>query len=407
MKRKIITAVISLAVAFALWNYVVSVVGPEYEDTFRDVAVSVDGESMLEQRGLMLISDKTPTVTLRLSGNRSDLNKLNASNIKVAVDLSKIYEPGTKTLTPSISFPGNVASGAITVQSRNPSFVTLEIVKRQAKEIPVEIQYIGEGLSEEYVKGKADLSLEKLHIAGPEDEVSNVAKAVIQVELNSSTKTEITGAFDYILSDASGNPVNTKHTKVTTENAQQITLSLPIERVVELPLVLEIIEGGGATKEHVKITPETIMVSGREELLTNLTEISLGKLDLSTMTESADLVFEITLPEGLTNRTIPTATVKVSFENLTTRTITVSNFKVINVPKGMQATVSAHELNVTIRGEQVMLNALTAEEITVQVDCTGLEAGKHLVDAQIVVANANGKAGAVGPYPVVITISDN
>ena len=72
MKRKIITAVISLAVAFALWNYVVSVVGPEYEDTFRDVAVSVDGESMLEQRGLMLISDKTPTVTLRLSGNRSD-----------------------------------------------------------------------------------------------------------------------------------------------------------------------------------------------------------------------------------------------------------------------------------------------------------------------------------------------
>lgn len=407
MKRKIITAVISLAVAFALWNYVVSVVGPEYEDTFRDVAVSVDGESMLEQRGLMLISDKTPTVTLRLSGNRSDLNKLNASNIKVAVDLSRIYDPGVKTLTPSISFPGNVASGAITVQSRNPSFVTLEIVRRHTKEIPVEIQYVGEGLSEEYVKGKADLSLEKLHIAGPEEEVGSVAKAIIQVELNSNTKTEITGAFDYILSDANDNPVKTKHTKVTTEDAEQITLSLPIERVVELPLVLEIIEGGGATGEHVKISPETIMVSGREELLTNLTEISLGKLDLSTMTESADLVYEITLPEGLTNRTIPTATVKVSFENLMTKTITVSNFKVINVPKGMQATISAHELNVTVRGEKVMLNALTAEEITVQVDCTGREAGKHLVDAQIVVANANGKVGAIGSYPVIITISDD
>ncbi|MBO5048925.1 MAG: hypothetical protein J6C41_00640 [Oscillospiraceae bacterium] len=407
MKRKIITAVISLAVAFALWNYVVSVVGPEYEDTFRDVAVSVDGESILEQRGLMLVSDKTPTITLRLSGNRSDLNKLNPSNIKVAVDLSKIYDPGVKTLTPSISFPGNVASGAITVQSRNPSFVTLEIVRRQTKEIPVEIQYIGEGLSEEYVKGKADLSLEKLHIAGPENEISNIAKAIIQVELSSDTKTEITGAFDYILSDASDNPVKVKHTKVTTEDAEQISLSLPIERVVELPLVLEIIEGGGATKEHVKITPETIMVSGREELLTDLTEISLGKLDLSTMTESVDLVYEITLPEGLTNRTIPTATVKVSFENLTTRTITVSNFKVINVPRGMKATVSAHELNVTIRGEKALVNALTAEEITVQVNCADLEAGKHLVDAQIVVANANGKVGAVGPYPVVITINEN
>ena len=41
MTRKIITFAISLVLAFALWIYVVTVVGPEYEETFRDIEENV------------------------------------------------------------------------------------------------------------------------------------------------------------------------------------------------------------------------------------------------------------------------------------------------------------------------------------------------------------------------------
>ena len=53
MAKKIITFAISLVLSFALWLYVVTVVGPEYEETFRDIPVVFQGASALESRNLI------------------------------------------------------------------------------------------------------------------------------------------------------------------------------------------------------------------------------------------------------------------------------------------------------------------------------------------------------------------
>ena len=87
MAKKIMTAVTALAISFALWLYVVMVVGPEYQDTFRGVKVELVGEDVLEQRGLMVMQDvDNLKVDLVLSGNRKDLNKLSSSNITVTLE---------------------------------------------------------------------------------------------------------------------------------------------------------------------------------------------------------------------------------------------------------------------------------------------------------------------------------
>ena len=75
-KSKIINLLIAAVLACVLWVYVVTVERTDMEWDFYNIPVVMDGENILEEKGLRIISDKKLTVSLRLFGNRSDLNKL-------------------------------------------------------------------------------------------------------------------------------------------------------------------------------------------------------------------------------------------------------------------------------------------------------------------------------------------
>ena len=78
MRQKILYGLLALVVSFGLWLYVITVENPNSETTFYNIPVVLDNESVLTDRGLMVLNSKNPTVTLKLSGNRSHLNKLNS-----------------------------------------------------------------------------------------------------------------------------------------------------------------------------------------------------------------------------------------------------------------------------------------------------------------------------------------
>ena len=80
MKSKFWHFLLSLAIAFGLWVYVINVVNPESEEIFYNVPVVLNNETVLNENGLMVLSKDAPTVTLKLKGNRSDLNNLKKVN---------------------------------------------------------------------------------------------------------------------------------------------------------------------------------------------------------------------------------------------------------------------------------------------------------------------------------------
>ena len=79
MKRKIGSMLLSIACAFALWLYVITSVSPGSTDTYYNIPIVWEGESVLNERGLMVTAVSSNTVNLRLSGNRSDLSKVNSA----------------------------------------------------------------------------------------------------------------------------------------------------------------------------------------------------------------------------------------------------------------------------------------------------------------------------------------
>ena len=141
MKNKLLSMLLALAIAFGLWMYVITVVDPESEGSYYDIPVVFDGISQLDNRNLMITSGTSVAVDLRLLGNRTDLNKLDKTNITILADLSRITEAGEHKVKYSISYPSS--AGTIEVLEQDPQYITVHVSNRVHKEVPVNITYTG------------------------------------------------------------------------------------------------------------------------------------------------------------------------------------------------------------------------------------------------------------------------
>ena len=406
MKNKILTALLAALIAIALWAYVITVERPESENTFYYVPVVLDGENVLQDRGMMITSDTDLTVTLKLAGKRSDLNKLKSSDIAAVVDLSRITEAGDKKLTYSVSIPGD---SNIEVVSRQPEDVALTITEWAVKEIPVDLAYEGRVSEGYYVdRQSASLEYETVTVTGPKSIISQIEQAKITLNLDDRIET-ISESLRYALCDAEGNPIEDV-SSVTTDRGE-IRVTVSIQQLKELKLVYNVLDGGGLTATDVTVTADyaTITVAGSTAALVDLDEINLGTVDLGEVPESTELVLPIKLPEGVSNQSGFTVVhLKVELPELETRTYSVSQFRTENVPEGLDAQIYTQFLEVKIRGRGPILDRLKPEHITAVVDLTGEVAGVFSlpVEFEIEGFGAVDNVGAIEKYSVKGKLSE-
>lgn len=408
MRNKVLTALFSLAVAFGLWLYVITVVSPGSEATFYNIPVVFQGEGELTNRGLMIASEDTPTVTLKIAGNRSDLNNLNSSNITVIADVSKIWEAGTATLDYTVSYPGNIREDSMTIISKNPGKIELNVEERVNKTVNVVVDYIG-SVPEGFIcdKDNIEMDISTIRVTGPKPVVDQIESARIQVDLSGKTQT-ISDRFTYTLCDKDGNPVDAQ---LIETNADAVNVVLTIQRVKKIELVVEVKDGGGATAQTSTITvnPSSIMVSGSESLLNKMeSQLVIGTIDLGMIQEDTEIPFTLEMPEGITNETgINEVKVKVEFPDLGTKTLQVSRFQAKNVPAGMTEEFITQNLEIKIRGPKAQVEAITANDVTVVVDFADAEPGTIKLKAEVIFDEAFGDVGVLGNPSVTATLKES
>ena len=406
-KNKIGSILLSITIAFGLWLYVVTNVSVEDERTYHDIPVAFEGEIALEERGLMITYGTDTSVDLRLYGARTNLNKLTSSNISVKVNLAGIYDVGQVEVNYDISYPGDVPSNAFTELNKNPSIITLVVERRITKEVPVKIIYKG-SISDEYLcdLDNAVLSQDSVNIVGPASAVEQVQQAVIEVDLENRTNS-ISDYFQYTLCDGEDNPVDAA---MVTADTTQIRLELIIQRFKELAVTYNLIEGGGASADHVTITLDTpvIRVSGSDSLLEQLTEISLGTINLGAIKEDTHLTYSISLPEGVINLSgVDEVHADIRFNGLATQEFTVENIRVTGVPANMEYELVTKRLTVTMRGPAALISKMTAQDLLVTADLSGKDTGTVMVNAMVdTVGTAYDSVGALGTFSVSVILKD-
>lgn len=404
MKNKIGSLLLSIIVAFGMWFYVVTNVSTEQERPFTNVKVVLEGESVLKTRNLMIISDTDLEVRVDLKGSRKDLNNLNSSNLTLIANLSGIYDPGEYQLGYSVSYPGNIPAGAVTVMNKEPSTVKVVIAERISRNIPVQIDFEGNAADGFIVdKLQAVLEHEEVTITGPRETVESIHHAYIKVDCTESKET-IMESYRFELQDAEGNPVDAA---MITTNVEQVAVTVPVFMTKRIPLVMTLNPGGGATAEttEIRIEPEYIDVVGSENALKDLEQLVLGTLNLGDIADELEKVYTINLPEGVTEmNNITEALVKVSFPQLIKKDIVITNIQIHNVPEGMAAELLTKQFTITVRGTKSLMNKIDSEDILVQIDLTGVE-NTAAVEAKITFLNEFGEVGVVGKYSINVRVA--
>ena len=410
MKSKVLTGLLSAVIAFGLWLYVISVERTQIEYPFYNIPVVFDGESVLQDRGLMITSDMDQTVTLTLSGNRSDLNKLKNSDITVLVDLTRIYEAGEKTL-PYTVIPGN-ETNSIEVVSRKPDNIKLTVAQWATKEIPVQIKTYGAPAAG-YKIDEANISAapKSVDISGPKELIDQIAMGKITVNMEGAKET-FEQRNKITLCDANGDPVDADLSNVYVEN-HKILVRVPVLMEKEISLRLPVVPGGGLTENDAKVSMsfDKITVTGSPAVVSKMADvIELEPIDLGKETGSFEnREYTFTLPEGVKSREGNVVEVSLTLPERATRELYIPKvrFEAVGVTAGYEVAYQTQRIYVTLQGKAATLSRLEIMDIRVVVDLTdATESGYYPV--QIVVDNVQG-VGAIedpdDPYVIYVELT--
>ena len=425
MKSKILWALVSLLVAFGMWYYVISVVSPDSEISINNVPVQSQGEKLLlEQSNLMVVTDMSELeVDLVLNGNRSDLIKLDRNNITITVDVSKIDRADTHDVAYTITFPGDIPSNAVSVQTRDPDRLTIVVENRvRNPEVPLKLIYDKSELPGNYTMKESGMVYpEFITVSGPESLMKTVAYAEVRLDLAGRQESYIDESVPYILYDEDGEEIDNK--LLTHDGTVQLTI--PINYTKELPLKLQLKPGGGATEKDAQVrffVPKAensegedeeitaVTVSGSKHILDGEAALTLASVDLANVRDGDKIPFKLDeLPllkeEGINNESGVTEIYAViTFPQLKEQEFTDLVIKAVAVADGLQANLSQKRISITVRGPAAMVERLEKEDITVVVDMSGVGESREYHPVKVIFGAGFEQLGALTKEDVLVEV---
>ena len=411
---------LSLAIAFGMWFYVITVVSPDSEASMNNVDVDVQGDADLKtQRNLVVITDtKDIDVDLVLEGNRTDLINLSRSEISITADISKIDKPGKHEVLLDVYVPGT----SVSVKSKNPDRITVVVENRVVnREVPLILNYNKDDLKGGYtVKETGIVCPEYITVAGPESVMKNLGHAELTLDLTDRQESILEEQISYTLFDQSGEALD----NALLEHEGGVTVTMPILYAKDLPLSLLLKAGGGAEQTDAQVKfyiprsddsqePDeeitSITVSGSKALLDGETVLNLASVDLATVRDGDKLPFKLDeLPllkeEGINNESgLTEIYAQITFPELMEREFTDMLVQYENLPEGMQAN-GTRRTGIVVRGPKALIEKLGREDISVIVDLTGVDQGKEYYTVKVVFAQGYEDVGYLQVEPVLVEV---
>ena len=410
MKSKLLSILIALLASFCLWIYVVTVVNQEVNnEPINGIPVTFSGaDQILEDSNLIITEGDDTLVDLRVSCSRQTLTKLSKDSISVVVDVSRIKTPGEYTLPYTVVYPTGVSSSEVSY-SGTPRNITFTVELFTSKSVPVRGILAG-SVAEGYYAPALECTPNEIVISGPEPLVNKVSYAQVILERENLTET-VTQSCAFTLIDSEGNAVESEYISASVDGVRLSTIEVrqSVLQMKDVPLIVEFLEGGGATAADVIWTcePNIITIAGEQEVLEKINQITVAQYDLAKLVNSVSEDMPVTLPNDVINVTeLETVRVNISINTnkLSTKMVRATNFEVINVPEGYTADVMTVQLSVTLRGPIEEINRISEGNITVVIDASSLHEGTQSVPAVIEISGG-GSVGSIGEYTAVVSLT--
>ena len=401
--RKVIRIVISILVAIALWVYVDRGLSVEVTMKVNNVPVEFSGEdTSLAEKNLMLLSGYDTTIDLVLKGPRSELFKLDKSKVRIVADTSTIQETGQQTLSYQVYFQDDIQRSKISVDHASAYSVTVTVGEMDSKTGPIRCDVVG-STAKGFTAGELALDPAELNLRGQRDDLLNIAYAKVTLDISGADRT-VVQALEWELYDYNDIKIDNPAVRSKVKTVQA---TLPVKTSKEVDLVVNFVPAAGSTLDTMQYTvsPDKVTLVGEKDVLDTIDAIVLDTLYLQDLQPSQSLTYSVTAPEGTTlAENVGPVTVTIVVTGVTERNVTVTAFNCENVPEGFSAVPVTESLNILLRGLESEMAQITAEDLRITVDLSGItEPGVHTVPVTVQVANyAN--VGVKGSYQIVVDV---
>lgn len=393
----------ALVIAVALWVGLITQ-DPDLtrEKTFRDVQVSVTGTETLKSRGYIVVSDLDKLLgdaEIKVNVPQMEYSNVRAANYNLRLDLSGLVGEGkheVRLLTDNASTPGYDAKLNGEVISISPETVSVTVEEYVSRGyIPVAVVVQGE-VPDGYYIDTADATKDPRYVtvSGPKSQVNKVRRVEVVIraeELFQQPDPTVENNYVFTLLDAQGNPVDSEMLEVRREsNARidRVNVALPVYTMRNVPL-LDAEMGGkmlytgkpaeGYEVVEVLVNPSYVTIAGRKSIVESVSKFAaIRQMSINGATDTVTGMVDLGVPVNLEFISADQATVTVVIRPKTI-TVTFENVPVAveNLPEGLQGVLLPSAIAVDVTGPQSWVEALSAEDIILRCDASGLDAGVH------------------------------
>jgi YbbR domain-containing protein len=400
LAKNIRTFLLALVLGLSVWVSAVSTADPNETQAYPNpIPLQVIGQDP----SLVITSNLPSTVEVSLRAPRSVWEVLTTleDSVKASLDLTAL-SAGEHTVPVQIT----VARRPYQIVLVNPTTVTVNLESLDSQTFPLVLSLTGQPAAG-YQAGDASMDLTEVAISGPASLVKQVARTRVVVNLD-GIRESIDESLQIQVVDAQNNPV-----KGLTINPESVRVDIPISllggfRDVAVKVIVEGQQAAGYRIENISVFPPVVTVFAKNPELVNALPgvVETQPLDLQDRHEDVSTRLTLDLPDNITIIGSKTVQVQVSISPIQT-SLTLSNqpINVIGLSEGLSAQVFPPSVDVIISGPVPVLDVLTSKDITISVDCKGLQAGVYQLEPKVSPLVDNVLVESILPSTVEVVIA--
>lgn len=371
--KNLFRAVLSVFVAFFLWAFVMSEVDPVISKTIYRVPVTYEGLDVVRDKDYALANSEEVTTNITVRGKRKAVNSLSPDEVSASLDLSNVV-PGNQSLKIKVS----VNNSQVSFVEAEPANLAIEVDEIVTKTFPIDIRSTGD-LPEGYVLDETVMSREEVEVRGPKKTVDRINRAVANIDLTDREESTTVSSAIMVL-DEQDNPLSEglslKEPTTDIQISISKTASVPIEIQYAKDLPDDFLE------ERVSLTPATVGIAGEAAVVDKIRKVETEELDPEALMEGQTHQVSLVIPEGV-RLVNPTDTYLVRYElgQVMDRTLEypIRDIRILGGSKDNVTINQAGSIQVKIRGEEQLLEAMEVSDLNLSLDIENLSPGRHRV----------------------------
>lgn len=390
----------AFVLALAVWISAVTSADPDQVRTYPEpVAVEIVGQDTR----LVLVGAIPKQVEVTMRAPRSIWEKISVypNSVRALLDLS-----GLDTGQHIVELQIQVDEWPVRILSVNPPAVNLKLERLVMRSLPVEVSLVGE-LPIGFQFGKLKVEPQQIVISGPESLVEQVEFVSVEVSL-SGRRENIEAVLPVQLLDKNGQSVNG-----LTLNPTNVQVSLPViqqggYRDMAVKVVVRGQPGNGYRLASITSFPPVVTVFSADPTLINSLPgfVETQPLDLDHAKADISTRLSLNLPAEVTVVGDQEVLVQVGITAIQS-SLTLSNKQVEAIGLGplLSAHIGPEAVDVILSGPLPILDALSAQDVRVIVDVTGLVAGTYQLTPEIEILVGGLQVESILPATVEVILS--